>query len=292
MKDKKGFTLIELLAVIVILAIIMVIATMQVNKTIKKSRENSFKISYESLKRQVKQKIVTGEDYLCFNSQHYNSDEEMFQDMNVFFGNNFSAICGSGDLNEMKSKTLENYKDANNKLINLTDVLTDFGTSSCQSLYNISNDYVMSVGYQPYNGDIVLNLGPDDGKFNGVNAISTVIENVGSSKMYKSKMLDNNYKISYDSENGILANVKIEQQSAKDKNDKDVCVYNASNRRYENVGDWTYISYQCNYNWNSKQIENIKNSLSTKTTKDGKDSKIFIKDACDILTNKDNWSAN
>ena len=56
MKDKKGFTLIELLAVIVILAIIMVIATMQVNKTIKKSRENSFKISYESLKRQVKQK--------------------------------------------------------------------------------------------------------------------------------------------------------------------------------------------------------------------------------------------
>lgn len=46
MKDKKGFTLIELLAVIVILAIIMVIATMQVNKTIKKSRENSFKISY------------------------------------------------------------------------------------------------------------------------------------------------------------------------------------------------------------------------------------------------------
>ena len=251
MKDKKGFTLIELLAVIVILAIIMVIATMQVNKTIKKSRENSFKISYESLKRQVKQKIVTGEDYLWFA-----------------------------------------YKDANNKLINLTDVLTDYGTSSCQSLYNISNDYVMSVGYQPYNGDIVLNLGPDDGKFNGVNAISTVIENVGSSKMYKSKMLDNNYKISYDSENGILANVKIEQQSAKDKNDKDVCVYNASNRRYENVGDWTYISYQCNYNWNSKQIENIKNSLSTKTTKDGKDSKIFIKDACDILTNKDNWSAN
>ena len=40
MKNKKGFTLIELLAVIVILAIIMVIATMQVNKTIKKERQD------------------------------------------------------------------------------------------------------------------------------------------------------------------------------------------------------------------------------------------------------------
>ena len=40
MKNKKGFTLIELLAVIVILAIIMVIATMQVNKTIKKARQD------------------------------------------------------------------------------------------------------------------------------------------------------------------------------------------------------------------------------------------------------------
>ena len=42
MKNKKGFTLIELLAVIVILAIIMVIATMQVNKTIKKARQENF----------------------------------------------------------------------------------------------------------------------------------------------------------------------------------------------------------------------------------------------------------
>ena len=41
-KNKKGFTLIELLAVIVVLAIIMVIATQQVNKTISKSRANSF----------------------------------------------------------------------------------------------------------------------------------------------------------------------------------------------------------------------------------------------------------
>lgn len=45
-KNNKGFTLIELLAVIVVLAIIMVIATQQINKTIKKSRGDSF---YDSL---------------------------------------------------------------------------------------------------------------------------------------------------------------------------------------------------------------------------------------------------
>ena len=62
MKNKKGFTLIELLAVIVILAIIMVIATMQVNKTIKKARQDSFALSFKSLKKQIQQRIVTGEE--------------------------------------------------------------------------------------------------------------------------------------------------------------------------------------------------------------------------------------
>ena len=67
--NKKGFTLIELLAVIVILAIIMVIATMQVNKTIKKARQDSFELAYKNLKKEIKQRIVTGEEYLC--NRHY-----------------------------------------------------------------------------------------------------------------------------------------------------------------------------------------------------------------------------
>ena len=45
-KNSKGFTLVELLAVIVVLAVIMVIATTQINKTIKKSRADSFVSSY------------------------------------------------------------------------------------------------------------------------------------------------------------------------------------------------------------------------------------------------------
>ena len=63
--NKKGFTLIELLAVIVVLAIIMVIATQQVNKTISKSRANSFIESYQMIAKQVKTFIASDEDPTC-----------------------------------------------------------------------------------------------------------------------------------------------------------------------------------------------------------------------------------
>ena len=58
LKNKKGFTLIELLAVIVVLAIIMVIATQQVNKTIKKSRANSFVSSYKMIVKEIKSRMA------------------------------------------------------------------------------------------------------------------------------------------------------------------------------------------------------------------------------------------
>ena len=54
LKNKKGFTLVELLAVIVVLAIIMVIATQQINKTIQKSRADSFVSSYKMVLDAVK----------------------------------------------------------------------------------------------------------------------------------------------------------------------------------------------------------------------------------------------
>ena len=54
LKNKKGFTLVELLAVIVVLAIIMVIATQQINKTIQKSRADSFVSSYKMVFDAVK----------------------------------------------------------------------------------------------------------------------------------------------------------------------------------------------------------------------------------------------
>lgn len=63
--NKKGFTLIELLAVIVVLAIIMVIATQQVNKTIAKSRSNSFIESYQMIVKQAKTFIASDEAPAC-----------------------------------------------------------------------------------------------------------------------------------------------------------------------------------------------------------------------------------
>lgn len=61
-KNNKGFTLIELLAVIVVLAIIMVIATINVNKQIKKSRENANVISMNAIKRAAKTCMLENND--------------------------------------------------------------------------------------------------------------------------------------------------------------------------------------------------------------------------------------
>ena len=60
--NKKGFTLIELLAVIVVLAIIMVIATQQVNKTIKKSRGDSFYNSVQMIEKNAKMLCAQSDD--------------------------------------------------------------------------------------------------------------------------------------------------------------------------------------------------------------------------------------
>lgn len=61
-KNNKGFTLIELLAVIVVLAIIMIIATINVNKQIKKSRENANVISMNAIKRAAKTCMLENND--------------------------------------------------------------------------------------------------------------------------------------------------------------------------------------------------------------------------------------
>lgn len=59
-KNSKGFTLIELLAVIVVLAVIMVIATTQINRTIKKSRANSFYDSVLIIEKNAKMLCAQG----------------------------------------------------------------------------------------------------------------------------------------------------------------------------------------------------------------------------------------
>lgn len=181
MKNKKGFTLIELLAVIVILAIIMVIATMQVNKTIKKARKDSFELAYKNLKKEIKQRIVTGEEYLCYDSVR---GSEKIVNMHDFFANNFAAICGTGTEDNIRSKKeIINGKEIN---VYVTGTISDYGVSACQDIYDISDDYRMWVSYQAHSGNVSLLLNTTDGKFKGVHYIQDVVENIGKTQMAKS----------------------------------------------------------------------------------------------------------
>ena len=66
-KNSKGFTLIELLAVIVVLAIIMVIATQQINKTLKKSRGDSFYDSVLMIEKNAKMLCAQNNDSITTN---------------------------------------------------------------------------------------------------------------------------------------------------------------------------------------------------------------------------------
>lgn len=66
-KNNKGFTLIELLAVIVVLAIIMVIATQQINKTLKKSRGDSFYDSVLMIEKNAKMLCAQNNDSITTN---------------------------------------------------------------------------------------------------------------------------------------------------------------------------------------------------------------------------------
>ena len=65
--NNKGFTLIELLAIIVELAIIMVIATQQINKTLKKSRGDSFYDSVLMIEKNAKMLCAQNNDSITTN---------------------------------------------------------------------------------------------------------------------------------------------------------------------------------------------------------------------------------
>lgn len=274
MKNKKGFTLIELLAVIVILAIIMVIATMQVNKIIKKAREDSFELAYKNLKKEIKQRIVTGEEYLCYDSVRGN---EKIVNMHDFFGNNFAAICGSGiDENARSKKEIVNGKEID---VYVTGTLLDYGVSACQDIYDISDDYRMWVSYQAQSGSVSLLLNTKEGKFKGVNYIQGTVENIGKTKMAKSSTLGKKLEVEY--KNGVLAGNSISMINSKD------CVYGAKWNHFNNT-DWRTSSYECMYRWNKSKIGNIKDKLQKAADKNN--GKVTIEKACEILTNSDNWN--
>ena len=291
MKNKKGFTLIELLAVIVVLAIIMVIATMQVNKTIKKARQDSFELALKSLKKQVEQKMATGEEYLCYDSENYAKKQTTYNkegDMQDLFGNNYFAICGSGGNRPTISLSYKSVTGKDNPYepgepLWLTGSLTDFGVNACQDIYDISNDYRMWVAYQFGGGKISVRLQPaGESKFKGAGSIQTYIKTDINPNVTTTSFLNENLEVRYDDNNKKLASISIKQPAGAK------CEYNKTHNRFSVTNGWNFESYQCNYQWPNSVISKIEEELASKTT----NGKITMKDACEVLTDQSNFPAN
>lgn len=309
MKNKKGFTLIELLAVIVILAIIMVIATMQVNKTIKKARQDSLKISAKSLKKQVEQKMAMGEDYLCYNCPNCGKgkkESDKYGDLHDLFANNFFAICGNGidEEEEGLPTAARTYKKdnpfENGDPIYLTGALNNYGTHTCQELYDISDDYKMQVSEQVGGEWITISLQPSgNSKFGGSKYVAERIHKDPIDKYHSTPFLDQELKIKYqesprgnidinDNTPWLLADMSISR--IKD----DDCKYEYQWDHFSNYGTSKTNSYQCLYQWNNDKIAKIEADLLTEAKKNpynsnGKYYLISMKKACKILARQENF---
>lgn len=269
MKNKKGFTLIELLAVIVILAIIMVIATMQVNKTIKKAKQDSYEITAKELIKQIKGKIALGEEYRCFNGNHEPDVTEYSESLTSLFNGNYKNICNKyvyGKENEGRA------------------CKRDFGTNTCQKLYNLSDDYRMMVYYQPCTDSVYMFLDASSGnsKLKGITKThnETLIEYLHQEDT--SVALYSNYykiRVTEDKKRGY----KIGSNFIKKKNRNSKCIKDYS---YECcINDY---SYECQLKLNSDKAgeknDKLKESGINKIVEEY-DSKSYIgiENACKLL---------
>ena len=233
MKNKKGFTLIELLAVIVILAIIMVIATMQVNKTIKKSRQDAYELTAKELIKQIKGKIALGEEYRCFNGYYETDVTEYSESLTSVFNGNYRNICNKdvyGNTNEGRA------------------CKRDFGTNTCQKLYNLSDDYRMMVYYQPCTDSVYMFLDASSGnsKLKGITKThnETFIEKLGQTDNSECTNTDYSYecqlKLGSDKANQKLSMLKEYKSNAGTLNNK---VVKHGNKYYMGIKDACELLY-------------------------------------------------
>ncbi len=121
-KNNKGFTLIELLAVIVVLAIIMVIATQQINKTLKKSRGDSFYDSVLMIEKNAKMLCAQNNDSITANALKEASD---IDDKNYILteNGNILTIQGKEKFNNMTLPTTDDLKSTVKRVGNNEDRL-------------------------------------------------------------------------------------------------------------------------------------------------------------------------
>lgn len=121
-KNNKGFTLIELLAVIVVLAIIMVIATQQINKTLQKSRGDSFYDSVLMIEKNAKMLCAQNNDSITTNDLIEASD---IDDKNYILTENRNTLTiqGKGKFNNMTLPAAKNLKSTVNRVDGSEDSL-------------------------------------------------------------------------------------------------------------------------------------------------------------------------
>ena len=121
-KNNKGFTLIELLAVIVVLAIIMVIATQQINKTLKKSRGDSFYDSVLMIEKNAKMLCAQNNDSITANALKEASD---IDDKNYILteNGNILTIQGKEKFNNMTLPATDDLKSTVKRVGNNEDRL-------------------------------------------------------------------------------------------------------------------------------------------------------------------------
>ena len=238
---------------------------MQVNKTIKKARQDSYEITAKELIKQIKGKIALGEEYRCFNGNHEPDVTEYSESLTSLFNGNYKNICNKyvyGKENEGRA------------------CKRDFGTNTCQKLYNLSDDYRMMVYYQPCTDSVYMFLDASFGnsKLKGITKThnATFIEKLGQEDT-EVKLYSNDYKIKV-AENTIAYNKIVNEDKNKEcEKDKE--------------GKLINYSYECQLNLKSNEASNKKSLLNEKinnltgVVKYNGEYYMGIKDACELLYN-------
>lgn len=193
-KNNKGFTLIELLAVIVVLAIIMVIATINVNKQIKKSRENANVISMNAIKRAAKTCMlennddknscssVTGlieDDYLNdFEDPYDKNNDDLDSTYKITFDDKTNSVYVSDIRHDRHDIYFSNLKLVRK---NGSASVVDTPNISEKSINNFSVEVKNPGDEVVYSFDIV-NKSENDVKLSNINNFELFIYKVAASK--------------------------------------------------------------------------------------------------------------
>ena len=159
-KNNKGFTLIELLAVIVVLAIIMIIATINVNKQIKKSRENANVISMNAIKRAAKTCMLEN-----------NNDEDSCSSV--------TGLIEDGYLNDF-----EDPYDKNNDDLDSTYIITFDDETNSVYVSDVRHDiYISNLKLVRKNGSASVINNPNISE-RSINNFSVEVKNPGDEVVY------------------------------------------------------------------------------------------------------------